>query len=546
MNTTNFHSSEANLDVMSPKPLNGTGLAPYIGPWGYDQAKHLLKRTMYGATKADISTLTKLSFSNAIAKVLSKPTGALTPAINNYFKANLNPDPNVAAGQPIGKALYSLNHELWRTTAVKNAWLHNMRNSPISIEQKLIYCWHNHLVIGMHPAFSGAKNIMYLETLRTHAFGNFKAMIKAITLDPAMLRYLNGELNTVIAPDENYGRELQELFCCGKGPNSKYTEDDVQEAARVLTGWKVIPSDYSVVHDPMNHDKGTKKFSAFYNNTVIQPGTGEQELDALLAMIFKVDEVALFVCRKLYRFFVTHEISAQTETDIIVPLANLFRSSNYEIRPVLEKLFNSEHFFDALNFSAQLKSPLDFIVGLSRECDIKLPDFNTQQADYFDITQFWIWHLESTQQDPGDPPNVAGHPAWYQEPSFDRLWISTDSYPKRIKMSDATCLYGIIGANGFVYKLDTLVLAKTFDNPSDPNVLVDEAVKRFLGLPISTTAHAKLLDALLTGQTDPNYWTNAWLAYLANPTDAVIKQTVESRLISFFIYLFRFEEYQLM
>ncbi len=525
--------------------VSGSGLQPYIGPWGYDQAKHLLKRTMWGATKADINTLTGLSFSNAIAKVLTQPTGAQTPTINNYFKVCPSPDPNVAPGQPVAKALYSLNHELWRTTAVKNAWLHRMRYSPISIEHKLIYCWHNHLVIGMHPAFSGAKNIMYLETLRKHAFGNFKDMIKAISLDPAMLRYLNGELNTVIAPDENFGRELQELFCCGKGPNSKYTEDDVQESARVLSGWRVEPSDYSVVHDPAQHDKGTKKFSAFYNNTVIQPGTGEQELDALLAMIFKVDEVALFICRKLYRFFVYHNISAQVETDIIVPLANLFRSSNYEIKPVLEKLFSSEHFFDANNFSAQLKSPLDFIVGMSRECDIKLPDFNTQQADYFDITQYWIWHLESTQQDPGDPPNVAGHPAWYQEPSYDKLWISTDSYPKRIKMSDAIVSWGIISAN-FKYQLDPIALVSTFDNPGNAIDLVDEAVKRFLGLPVTQLAHDQLLDTLLTGQTNISYWNTAWLDYLAKPNDPVAKQTVETRLKSFFIFLFRFEEYQLM
>lgn len=525
-----------------------TGLQPYSGAWGYAQAKHLLKRTMFGSTKADINHLLTLSFQDAVQLVLSPSTVPPTPIVNNYFAANPVPDPNVAPGQSFENAPYDNQQEYWRTVSVKNSWIHRMRFSPISIEQKLIYFWHNHLPVQLYPVFSGPKNIRYLDLLRTHAFGNFRAFVKALTLDPAMLTYLNGQYNSVWSPDENYARELQELFCIGKGANAQFTEGDVQMAAKILTGWRIMP-DYSVFFDPIFHDSTNKQFSPFYNNTAITgrtgPLAGDTELEALLDMIFDVNEVADFICRKLYVFFLNHEITPQVEADIIAPLADIFRNSNYQIRPVLEAFFSSEHFFDTNYHSAVLKSPLDFIIGMSRECNMVMPDYYTQPAEYFDLTGAFIWYLSGLQQDPGDPPSVAGHPAWYQMPSFDKLWINTDSYPKRIKFADYMIYYGH-GNTNYRYQLDVLALTTTFDNPSDVNLFIDEAVSRFLGLPISAAAKLQLQAILLSGQTSTYYWTNAWQTYMANPSDPTATQIVLLRLRNFYSHLFHFEEYQLM
>jgi uncharacterized protein (DUF1800 family) len=167
--------------------------------------------------------------------------------------------------------------------------------------------------------------------LRQYALGNFKEMTRAVTMDPAMLKYLNGNANTKKAPDENYGRELQELFTVGKGPGSHYTEADVKAAAHVLTGFRIENKSLPDIHgvfDAGRHDENDKQFSDFYQNTTIKGRKGkegEMELDDLLALIFSQPEVARFICRKLYRFFVYHNIDEETEKTIIEPLAELFR-----------------------------------------------------------------------------------------------------------------------------------------------------------------------------------------------------------------------------
>ena len=151
-------------------------------------------------------------------------------------------------------------------------------------------------------------------------------------------------------------------LCIGKGPNSKYTEDDVKTAARVLTGWKVDWTKSVSTFNPNDHDSSDKTFSSFYNNKVIKGQTGAngaKEVDDLLDMIFGNAECALHLVRKLYRFFVYHSIDASTETNVISPLAQLLLTSIFDIKPVLLKLLKSEHFYDVLNLGVILKTPLD-------------------------------------------------------------------------------------------------------------------------------------------------------------------------------------------
>jgi len=191
----------------------------------------------------------------------------------------------------------------------------------------------------------------------------------------AMLRYLNGYLNTKTSPDENYGRELQELFTVGKGPDSKYTEDDVKAAAKILTGFRINPfsSPISYFFLFTDHDTSTKQFSAFYGNKKITGrafNDGEKELDDLVQMLFDNTETARHICRKLYQFFVYYEITSDVEQNIIRPLADIFRQNNFQFKPVLEKLFKSQHFYDSLNLNCVIKSPLDYSIGMIREFDI--------------------------------------------------------------------------------------------------------------------------------------------------------------------------------
>jgi uncharacterized protein (DUF1800 family) len=371
-----------------------------------------------------------------------------------------------------------------------------------------------------------------------------------------MLRYLNGAASNAVAPDENYARELQELFTVGKGENAHFTEGDVRAAARVLTGYQITIQSagfpFQTIFQPTRHDTGDKQFSAFYNNTLIRgrAGTeGAKELDDLLTMIFNQNEVALFICRKLYRFFVYHKIDAAVEATVIAPLADLFRQSNYAILPVLKALLTSNHFFDAVFKGSMIKSPLDFVVGMGRSFDVVLPEFTANDFPSIQNTyNAWsVFHLVDTngaaaqRQALVDPPNVAGWPAYYQEPNYYKLWIDAETYPKRVKFAEN--LVNGTGIGGV--SVDIINFTKSLADPQDVTKLMDNALEALYSVPISPTFKARLKGILLSGQSDDYYWTTAWNAFIGNPS-SVNRAVVETRLLAFYRALVIRPEFNLM
>jgi uncharacterized protein (DUF1800 family) len=386
------------------------------------------------------------------------------------------------------------------------------------------------------------------QLLRTQALGNFKTLTRAVTVDPAMLVYLNGQLNTRTAPDENYAREIQELFCCGKGPDSLFTEADVKAAARVLTGWRNNATTYSSFFDPNRHDTNPKVFSSFYNNTVIAGRTGSTagdiELDELINMIFNVQEVAKYICRRLYRWFVYYDIDASVETNIITPLANIFRASNYEVKPVLKALLQSEHFFDTLSRGCQIKSPVDLVVGMCREFNIQFP-VSTDYVSNYGHWNYMVSMVSNMQQNIGDPPDVSGWKAYYQEPQFYQIWINSDTLPKRNQFTDTMIVSGY-SFNGRRTQIDGIAFARTVSNPADPNVLINELIAHLFRIDLSTTSKAQLKrDILLSGQTSDHYWTDAWNLMISNPSNSANTTTVRNKVRDLIKYLMNLAEYQL-
>jgi uncharacterized protein (DUF1800 family) len=436
-----------------------------------------------------------------------------------------------------------------RKDSLKAWWFNIMINQPRSIEEKMILFWSSHVAIEFSMVGNGLMSYKYLQLLRKYALGNFKALIKEVTLNPAMLVYLNGYANFKTAPDENYARELQELFTLGKGPGSQYTEDDVKAAARVLTGYMVNLQTTVVSFSNSRHDTDPKQFSSFYDNTVINRNAGqaELELDDLISMIFSKEEVSKYLCRKLYRYFVYDDITADTETNIITPLAETFRNNNYEIKPVLNQLFKSEHFFDVLQFGGAIKSPLDFTVGLIRECSIKLPPKSNPQLLYRHLFYLANTFLPSVEQSIGDPINVAGFPAYSQTPFFDRLWVNTDTFIKRQAFTDTMVNTGYSNG-GFVTYINPVAVAARMSDPGNPSTLVLDFNKYFLRRNLSQRLLDTIkTDVLLTGQANDNYWTSAWNAYISNPADLNNFSVVNTRLKFLALYfLSRLEEYHLM
>ena len=528
-----------------------SGINPYTGSWTRNEVAHLLKRTMFGSKKADIDYFLTKTVSQAVDELLNPTAPLPSPPLNDYNNANYT-DPVVPAGQtwvnnPTGDGtLNSL-----RRNSFKKWWTGVMINQDRSVREKMTMFWANHF--GTETIDIAISDFMYKHhnLLRQNALGNFRQLIKAVTIDPGMLRYLNGYLNTNTAPDENYGRELQELFTIGKDPVNNlapYTEDDVKIAAKVLTGWRINGTTFTSYFDPTRHDITNKQFSAFYNNTIITGRSGSNgalETDDLLTMIFAKNEVAEFIVRKLYKWFIYYKIDAAAETNVIQPLAAIFRSSNYDLKPVLSALLKSEHFFDVLNQSCQIKSPVDQITGCLREFGVVFPDAVTLYADAYGMWNYIYNWAVSMNQSIGDPPNVSGWAAYYQTPSFYELWINSDTLPKRNRFTDTMINSGYT-RNGKKIVIDAVTFTKTLPNPGDPNLLIDDALAILYRMPLSAQTKQTIKEQiLLTNQTQDYYWTNAWTAYIANPTNQTNYNIVNTRLKSLYQYLMNLPEYQL-
>ena len=480
-----------------------------------------------------------------VVQLLLSPSPAPLPPVNNYNDTNFS-DPTVPAGQTWVNAPYDGNANGRRNSSLKSWWLGNLLHQNSSIHEKMTLFWHNHFATESADVGDARYMYRYYSLLRKYALGNFKDLVLEITKDPAMLRYLNGYLNTKTAPDENYARELQELFTLGKGPLVFYTEADVRAAARVLTGYTVNATTISSAFDPNRHDTGNKQFSTYYQNKVILGKTGvngAKETEELIDMLFLQEETALYLSRKLYRFFVYYEIDAATEANVIVPMANLFRASKYEIKPVLELLLSSTHFYDPVNVAGMIKSPLDYCVGLCKEFKMQFPD-STDFANQYLMYDYIRSQASNMQQNLADPPSVSGWPAYYQAPQFHELWINSDTLPRRNQMMNILITSGYT-RNGKKIFIDVLTYVNALSNPGNPNLLIRDTVAHLCAIDLTTEVIQFLKGILLSGQSTDSYWTDAWTSYKANPTNTVTRNMVLSRLNSMFSYLLNLPEYQL-
>ncbi|MDX2284952.1 MAG: DUF1800 domain-containing protein [Bacteroidia bacterium] len=528
----------------SPKRIQ-SGLAPYSGPWTRAQAAHLLRRTLFGPRLGEIGQLAALDAGQA-ADLLLQTGPAPAPPVNDYANDQIS-DPQVPFGQTWVEAPYNNDLEYYRIVSLKGWWISRMLTQPMTIEEKMVMFWHNHFATEMVGVFNARMCYRHLALLRTHALGNFKALVKAVTLDPLMLIYLNGAFNEKDAPDENYARELQELFCLGKGPGSQYTEGDVRAAARVLTGWRVNWETAASFFEPYFHDPYDKQFSSFYQSQRItgrSGAAGAEELDDLLDMLFEQAETSKFICRKLYRYFVNHEIDEAVETSVIEPLAQLFRDSGYEILPVLSALLKSAHFYDSAVQGAVIKSPAEYLLGMCRSFGIEFPGPDLLRDGATLRTYLWYF-LITLLQDPGDPPNVAGWPAWYQAPQFDRYWATTDTLPRRAQVAEILLYYGF-STDTYQARLDTVAFTATLPQPEDPNALIDDVESYFFGIPFTAEVRRHLKSILLSNQQSDYYWTAAWVSYALDPADEMKRFTVETRLKAFYLFVLQLEEFHLM
>ena len=488
------------------------GLAPYTGNWTVNEVTHLLKRTMFGAKKADVDYFLTLSPTAAVDELLNN-IATPTPPVRDYglleddgvmyddlsvlIGQTWVNDPNTASAPEIRG---QINRR--RSDSLKKWWTGLIINQGRSIQEKMVLFWHHHFSVQESEIDNAAFLYRHHNLLRTNVLGSFKTLVREVTIDPAMLIHLNGYLNSKQAPDENYGRELQELFVIGKGNDSLYTENDVIAIARVLTGWRINSDPLNSYLDTGSHDTDSKNFSAFYNNITISGSTNTyQELDELMDMLFNTTEAARFICRKLYKWFVYYDIDDATETDVIIPMATALQSNNYEIKAALELLFKSEHFFDTINQACYIKNPFDIIVGTLREFSVAYPHYTNYTTGY--PLFFSIYNnAADMQQQLFQPPDVSGWPSYYQEPMHYELWVNSNSLPKRADFTDALINDSVIDLRAF---------ANYSSNPADPNQLITDITALLLRYPLSDNSKTYVKTHFLTNNiSDDTIWTNAW------------------------------------
>jgi uncharacterized protein (DUF1800 family) len=534
------------------------GLEPYTGAWGTEQILHLLRRTTFGPTRSDLNSLRTKTMFQAVD--LLTTIGPDEPSAPLIYDVN---DTAAPFGTTWVNALYkadamAVDPSGSRRNSLKAWWTSLLLNQPFSIREKMVLFWHNHFVTETLDIPDPRYSYRYVTLLRKNALGNFKDLTRQITFDGAMLRYLNGYLNNKTAPDENYARELQELFTIGKGPQigpgdyTNYTEDDVRAAARVLTGWRIYQNTDGTVgpqtssFDATRHDTNNKYFSQRFQNTTIVGGIdGAREVDDLLNMIFLQPETAKYICRKIYRWFVYYVIDDWTELNVISQMANTLRNNNYSILPVMKELLKSAHFFDPVNMGCMIKDPLSHVLGTCRQFGVVFPTAADGVVKQYAMWNY-LWNTASTVgMNIGDPPDVSGWKAYYQVPQYYQMWMNADTLTKRTAWTNRMITNGYSGSSAKII-IDPLGFVQTISDPSDPNVLIEETTQFLLALPLTAEQKRFMKEEILIPGLPDYEWTAEWSLYIADPNNTTAKNSVKSKLQALLTFIMRMPEYHLM
>ena len=539
-------------------------LSPYNQALGLRRAKHLLRRASFNYSKSVIDSISSMSPEEALS-LLTSDEGYSIPEPFDYQNDGYWTSSSELPG--------SFSTQEKKRAYVGAWWWYNAINQ-LTIKYKLSYFLFTSFTVSNNSS-AGASTYFfdYLRLLDFYAFGNFKTLAKKITLDNAMLEYLNNTDNHANNPNENYAREFLELFTIQKGPQiaidnyTTYTELDVQQAARVLTGFRK-QSDRSIIDEATNlpkgwndvskHDTSNKVFSEAFNNHEIlgqqtQDGM-DQELHDFVDMIFEKEETAKAFCRKLYRFFVKSEWDNEVESEIIEPLSQQLIEDNYDILPTVKTLLSSKHFFDLANeldddeiVGSIIKSPLQLVNEIVTFFEVPIPDPSVNAEAYYGKFFRKFLHnsfFSSSGMNFFNPETVAGFPAHYQEPDFDRHWFTSSTIIARYKLVESL----ITGKNrifpnaNIFTQLDALAfVSEHIQNPNNITDLVTGLTNYLFPEFIDQDRIQYFKDIALDGYED-YYWTEAWNLYENEGDDVIIR----TRLNSLITVMVNSAEFQLM
>lgn len=449
-----------------------------------------------------------------------------------------------------------------RKDIVLKWWLNLMMPETPHIRERMTFFYHTHYTTILSRVRQSRSLYYQLALFRYHALGNLKTLSRLMCLDNAMLVHLDGFDNRKDSPNENFGREFLELYTVGKGPQigpddyTTFTEDDVREAARVLSGYQTVHSfDYLDEESGIptgklrtsgemasQHDAGIKTFSSAFGNQQIAPTTvvngltteeeALAELDQLVEMIFAQPDTARHLCRKLYRFFVYYQITDEIERDIIEPLAQIMIDNDYEVMPVLRALLGSQHFFDADNAidaddhrGAIIKSPLEITLGTLRYFEADMPDAETNPEAFREaMEEMVIRTMGRMGLSLYEPFEVAGYAAYHQTPAYNRNWISSNYLARRYQYSE------LLLAMDSPITVDIVAwVANPANVPdaADAEALVRGLLDQLFPEIIRSERFDYFLNEVLLDTLSVTNWAIEWFDYQATGDDTAVRPQLE-------------------
>ncbi len=460
-------------------------LGEYTQPLNRLQVQHLLRRATFSLSNSIIDKYVGKTAAFVVDELFENADASINPSPpffhNDHIKnpGNLSGKQREEAEAKRNLLFGEYNHVLGEW------WVTLMKKDTVSVLEKMVLFWHDHFA----TQFQSCDNIpavsMYRQNdlFRKNYAGNLRTLLEQLTIDGAMLKYLNGNLNISASPNENYARELMELFSLGVG---NYTEQDVREASKILTGWKVnyfldegIP--YKPFLNLVDFDKSTKFFMGevfAVNYEVNEQNVFKNSIQKLIDVILskKTEVAAKFISNKLYQYFV-YANPQKGDARVIDQMAKLVIDNGFELKPVLKRLLKSQHFFDDLNVGAQIKSPAETVIGMLKH--LKYPDR-------------WARNIMSTLGlELFNPPNVAGWKGY-------RSWISTKTLP--------TTIYYVKEIINNNTNTELAGWALSIEGSGDVKVLTERYIELFLARPVSEDRFNKFKNVFLGGAPDYEWY----------------------------------------
>ncbi len=366
-------------------------------PWGRKWVAHLYRRAGFGANRGELLEAERLGFEGTLNLILNGRTQT------DWLQETFDDDGQVAVRRE------KTGEE------IRGWWIYRMIRGPHPLREKMTLFWHNHFATSINKVQSESAMVQQNRLLRTHALGKFGPFLQAMSKDEAMLKWLDSNSNVKGQPNENYARELMELFSLGVG---NYTEKDIREAARAFTGWHTNTSGFWL--NSSQHDDGSK--------TVLGQA-GKWDGADVVRIVLEQPAAARFIVRKLYQFFISE--TATPPDAFIEPLCEGFRKSDYDIALLVKTMLSSRHFYSDHAFRQRIKSPVEFILGAVRAV---YRQYEEADDNYSPLQhRVLIPHLSEMGQILFAPPNVKGWPG-------ARAWLNTSTMLERDNFAGALAL----------------------------------------------------------------------------------------------------------